>query len=235
MQDSRWFRCPHPARHPLPHRATSSLPALLLLGLITLFGLGAPKAGAESSGAADLAPRVALHTAQGDIVVELDAVHAPLTTANFLHYVDQKRYDGATFYRTVPIGDDGKYGMLQGGLFGSKTPAFKPIAHESTAVTGLHHVDGTISMGRNAPGTAASEFFIVMGDLTALDATDSDPGYAAFGHVTSGMELVHELLAMPHRPDDGKSAISGQLLATPVTILSARRVPVPAATPSAAP
>ena len=169
------------------------------------------------------AVQVRLHTAQGDIVLALDPAHAPVTTANFLHYVDQKRFDGAQFYRAVPIGDDGKYGMLQGGLYGTRLQPFKPIVHEAPAVTGLHHVDGAVSMARGAPGTAASEFFIVIGDLVDLDGKDGDPGYAVFGRVESGMDVVRQLLAMPRSADAGGEVMHGQMLASPVKIISVRR------------
>lgn len=162
--------------------------------------------------------------AHGDIVLALDPVHAPKTTANFLRYVDQERFDGARFYRAVPMGEDGQHGLLQGGLYGSRVPTFKPIAHEAPAVTGLRHVDGAVSMARGAPGTAASEFFIVIGDLDYLDGKDDDPGYAVFGHVESGMDVVKQLLAMPRSPDAGGAGMHGQMLANPVKILTARRV-----------
>ena len=178
--------------------------------------------------------KVLLHLQAGDIVIVLDAEHAPVTTANFLHYVDQKRYDGARFYRALKIDDTGQYGLLQGGLRGGRVQEFKPIAHESPAVTGLHHVDGAVSMARNAPGTATSEFFIVVGDLSSLDGGADDPGYAVFGHVESGMPLVHDLLGLPRSQDAGDGSMQGQILAEPVKILSARRVaptPAPAKAP----
>jgi peptidyl-prolyl cis-trans isomerase A (cyclophilin A) len=168
---------------------------------------------------------VRLQTAQGDIVLALDPAHAPVTTANFLHYVEQKRFDGAQFYRAVPIGEDGQYGLLQGGLYGTRLQPFKPIAHEAPAVTGLHHVDGAVSMARGAPGTAASEFFIVIGALADLDGKDDDPGYAVFGHVESGMDVVRQLLAMPRSADAGGTEFRGQMLVAPVKIISARRLP----------
>jgi len=171
--------------------------------------------------------RVVLHLEIGDIVIALDAEHAPLTTANFLRYVDQKRYDGARFYRALKVDEAGQYGLLQGGLRGGRIQEFKPIAHESPAQTGLHHVDGAVSMARNAPGTATSEFFIVVGDLPSLDGGEGDPGYAAFGHVESGMPLVHDLLGLPRSPDVGDGTMAGQMLAHPVRILSARRVAPP--------
>jgi peptidyl-prolyl cis-trans isomerase A (cyclophilin A) len=123
---------------------------------------------------------VVLHTSMGDITVALEKDRAPLTVKNFLHYVDTKRYDGATFYRAVDVGDEGKYGMLQGGIRADPKKVFAPIPHESPLVTGLSHVDGAISMARFAPGTAKAEFFIVMGNLTSLDGKPDgrDPGAA---------------------------------------------------------
>jgi peptidyl-prolyl cis-trans isomerase A (cyclophilin A) len=171
--------------------------------------------------------RVLLHLEAGDIVIALDAEHAPLTTANFLRYVDQKRYDGARFYRAVKIDEAGQYGLLQGGLRGGRIQEFKPIVHESPVVTGLHHVDGAVSMARNEPGTATSEFFVVIGDLQSLDGGEGDPGYAVFGHVESGMPLVHDLLGLPRSQDAGDGSMTGQMLANPVRILSARRVAPP--------
>ena len=191
---------------------------------------GSPPQSAESIIAATPAPaalpavQVLIHTAQGDIVLALDPSHAPVTTANFLHYVDQKRFDGAQFYRAVTIGDDGQYGLLQGGLFGTRLQQFKPIAHEAPAVTGLHHADGVISMARGEPGTAQSEFFIDIGDMPEYDGNSEDPGYAVFGRVESGMDVVKQILAMPRSGDAGGADFHGQMLASPVKIISARRV-----------
>ncbi|HYP78902.1 MAG TPA: peptidylprolyl isomerase [Steroidobacteraceae bacterium] len=102
---------------------------------------------------------------------------------------------------------------------------FKPIAHESPAVTGLSHVNGTISMARTDPGTADADFFFIIGDLTALDgkADGSDPGYAAFGHVTQGMEILKQVLLAPRSEDVGDGSMKGQILSEPVKILSIRR------------
>ena len=195
---------------------------------------------APPSAAASVA--VLLHTEAGDIVLALDAQHAPVTTANFLRYVDRKRYDGAEFYRAVKVDDEGHYGLVQGGLHGGHasparpagsarparpvkpTPMFPPIAHESPAQTGLHHVDGAVSMARREPGPATSEFVIVIGELTSLDGQDGDPGYAVFGHVQEGMEVVGRMLVMPRSADTGDGSMGGQMLASPVKILSARRL-----------
>jgi peptidyl-prolyl cis-trans isomerase A (cyclophilin A) len=186
----------------------------------------APAVPVTPAPAAVPAVQVQLHTAQGDIVLALDPVHAPVTIANFLHYVDQKRFDGAQFYRAVTIGDDGQYGLLQGGLYGTRLQPFKPIAHEAPAVTGLHHADGAVSMARGEPGTAQSEFFIDVGDMPEYDGNKDDPGYAVFGRVESGMDVVKQLLAMPRSADAGGADFHGQMLASPVKIISARRVVV---------
>jgi peptidyl-prolyl cis-trans isomerase A (cyclophilin A) len=170
--------------------------------------------------------RVILKTALGDIVIAVETQRAPITAANFLRYVDQKRLDGSEFYRSMAVGEDGQFGLVQGGVRGNPKRVFKPIAHESTAVTGLSHVNGAISMARADPGTATADFFIVIGDLVSLDAQPNggDPGYAVFGHVVDGMDVVHLIFGQPRSPTAGKGVMQGQMLATPVKILSARRV-----------
>jgi peptidyl-prolyl cis-trans isomerase A (cyclophilin A) len=168
---------------------------------------------------------IVIHTALGDIRLALEADRAPLTVRNFLRYVDLKRFDGCDFYRAVKIDEEGKYGLVQGGLHGNPKRAFKPVAHEAPAVTGLSHVSGAISMARTAPGTATADFFIVVGDLVALDGKpgDDDPGYAVFGRVTDGMEVVRQILDQPRSPEAGEPVMKGQMLANPVKILSVRR------------
>jgi peptidyl-prolyl cis-trans isomerase A (cyclophilin A) len=180
--------------------------------------------------------RVVLLTTLGNITLELDAARAPLTTANFLRYVDQKRFDGIAFYRALPIGEDGRYGLVQGGAKGDPKRVLKPVAHESPAQTGLSHVDGAISMARMAPGSATGDFFIVLGGLTSLDgnAASGDPGYAVFGRVAEGMKVVKQILAQPRDPEAGaESGMKGQMLAKPVQIVQARRAPPPPAPPPA--
>jgi peptidyl-prolyl cis-trans isomerase A (cyclophilin A) len=185
---------------------------------------------APPTSAAPAAPatvKVVLTTSLGDILVAVETERAPITAANFLRYVDQKRLDGSEFYRAVPITDDGQYGLIQGGLRGNPKRVFKPIAHEPTSVTGLSHVNGAISMARADPGTATADFFIVVGDLPALDAQPNggDPGYAVFGRVLDGMDVVHDILGQPRSPTAGEGILQGQLLATPVRILTVRRAP----------
>lgn len=204
----------------------------LLLALPAVFCMGQD---AASPAVADAPPvvvpatvPVVLHTTVGDIHIALEVERAPITAGNFLRYVDDKRFDGITIYRAYKASEDGRYGLVQGGLNDPKK-LFKPIAHESPATTGLSHVDGAISMGRDAPGTAVADFFIVIGDLVSMDgkADGSDPGYAVFGRVTQGMDVVRSMLDLPRSEKADHPAMQGQMLAEPVKILTARREPAP--------
>lgn len=186
----------------------------------------APATSASDSAAPPAAPatvRVDLHTTFGDIVLALEKDRAPITTANFLRYVDQKRFDNIEFYRALKFDEEGQSGLIQGGLRGNPKRVLKPIAHEPTTVTGLSHVDGAISMARAEPGTADADFFIVVGDVPSLDARPDDPGYAVFGRVVQGMDIVHTILVQP-TSDAGEGVMKGQMLAIPVKILTARRL-----------
>ncbi|CAM3136454.1 hypothetical protein SPAN111604_05705 [Sphingomonas antarctica] len=111
-------------------------------------------------------PRVALNTEAGTIVLELDAKHAPISTANFLRYVDQRRFDGIVFYRVMrlPYGDPPS-GLIQAGTRYDPKRTLKPIAHEPTSQTGVLHKAGAISMARFAPGTATGDFSILLSDM----------------------------------------------------------------------
>jgi len=182
----------------------------------------------QPAAAPSASPRVTLQTKAGAITVELAADKAPITCANFLRYVDHGRYDGADFYRAMKIVPDPLAGLIQGGVENNPAKSYKPIAHESTKVTGLSHKDGTISMARYAPGTATSEFFIVVGDLVSLDAdptqSGDNQGFAAFGHVVDGMDIVRKILTAPVSPTRGEGVMKGQMLEPKVTIVSAKRV-----------
>lgn len=209
---------------PLRHGARLAL-LVLLHGLLPVASAQEPAA-APTAPAAVQAVSVVMHTSLGDIQVALDPQRAPLTVANFLRYVDAKRFDNATFYRAVKVGLDDMYGMVQGGIKGDPKKVFKPIAHESPSTTGLSHVDGAISMARTDPGTATADFFFVIGDLTALDgkADGTDPGYAVFGRVAQGMEILKRILVLPRSEDVGDGSMRGQMLAEPVKILSIQRI-----------
>jgi len=191
-------------------------------------------------------PRVKIETAQGAIVVELYPDKAPITVANYLKYVDRGLFNGATFYRASrPPGYTGTdYGLIQGGLQNDPKKVLPPIAHESTVKTGLtHKAEGTISMGRHAPGTAQSDWSITLGDMSYLDADPKDPkktpGFAAFGQVVEGLDVVQKIIALPTDPTKGEGAMKGEMLKQPVRITRISRVaatsaPPPPATPPAA-
>ena len=175
--------------------------------------------------------RVALVTELGTIELALDGAHAPISTANFLRYVDARRFDGIGFYRAMHLAwGDQPNGLLQGGLRDPRR-LFPPIAHEPTSQTGLSHTAGALSMARNAPGTATADFSILLSDMTGLNADPkaSDPeaeaGYAVFGKVTSGMDVVRKIWDSPISQTLGDGVMRGQMLEAPVKILSARRLP----------
>jgi peptidyl-prolyl cis-trans isomerase A (cyclophilin A) len=164
--------------------------------------------------------RVALDTSAGRIVLALDRGRAPITTANFLAYVDQKKLDGETFYRAFKYGDGG---IIQGGArtAGKQLP---PIAHEPTSQTGLSNKAWTIAMANAGPGTAGSDFFIMTTDIPAFDAKAGDIGFAAFGRVVEGQEVVEAILAAPVSPTKGEGSMIGQMLDPVVKIVTAERV-----------
>ena len=163
---------------------------------------------------------VAIKTSVGTIVVRLDAAHAPRTVKNFLHYVDTHAYDNTTFYRTVRRATEPQSSIevIQGGRNPQvSSPMIVPIALEPTNKTGLHNTDGVIAMARTAdPNSATTEFFIDVGDDRFLDAGGpTGPGYAAFGKVIRGMDVVHKIHQAP---------ASGESLTPPVHIDRISRV-----------
>jgi peptidyl-prolyl cis-trans isomerase A (cyclophilin A) len=172
--------------------------------------------------------RVALKTTKGVIAVDLNVGKAPITAGNFLRYVDRRLYDKSTFYRSSRIKGAPQTGVIEGGLRGDPVKILKPIAHESTTKTGLTHKDGTISMARRAPGSATSDFFICVGDQQGFDAdptrSGDNVGFAAFGQVVEGMDVVRTILALPTSPTAGVGVMRGEMLSPPVPILTARRV-----------
>jgi peptidyl-prolyl cis-trans isomerase A (cyclophilin A) len=193
----------------------------------TLLALAAVASLATAAHAQTANPRVVITTTVGAITLELAADKAPITTANYLRYVDRRLYDGTSFYRaSKPPGQTtNDYGSIQGGLRDDVKKKLPPIAHESTLKTGLKHGDGIISMGRYAPGTAQADWVICVGDMSYLDATPTDPGFAAFGHVTEGMDVVRQILGLPTDPNAGVGAMKGEILVKPVRIISIRRAP----------
>lgn len=147
-------------------------------------------------------PKVEFETDLGNITVELYPEQAPVTVGNFIRYVNEGRLKGATFYRTVRLGNqsenDIKIEVIQGGLYKDNHPGMlPPIKHEPTNETGILHQDGVISMARDEPGSATSEFFICIGDQPSLNyggmRNPDGKGFAAFGKVVSGMDVVRRI------------------------------------------
>jgi len=173
---------------------------------------------------------VVLDTALGEIEIAVDTGRAPVSAGDFLSYVDQGLYEGASFYRTVmPENDNGTpaISVIQGGV---QDPArtLPPVRHETTAETGLRHEDGVISLARTDPGTGGgSAFFICIGDQPSLDfggmRNPDGQGFAAFGRVVRGMDVVHAIHGQAADAESDSAYTAGQILTTPVTILGARR------------
>jgi peptidyl-prolyl cis-trans isomerase A (cyclophilin A) len=184
---------------------------LHLLALALLVSCGKPN------------PQVVIRTELGDIRVELYPYDAPVTTANFLRYVDDNLFEGASFYRTVTMDNqpdnDIRIEVIQGGL-AVDTSYYPPIVHEPTIQTGIKHRNGVISMARLEPGSATSEIFICVGDQPELDfqgrRNPDGQGFAAFGRVVDGMEVVRRIHTRP---------AEGQWLSPPIPIRNIVRVP----------
>jgi peptidyl-prolyl cis-trans isomerase A (cyclophilin A) len=193
-----------------------------------LAGLGVFGASRALAQAAPARPSVIFSTSDGPITIELAVDKAPLTSANFLRYVDAHRLDRTRFYRAMKIVPDPLNGLIQGGVGGMAVELFPPVAHESTTQTGLRHVNGTISLARNAPGSATCDFFICVGPVPSLDAdptaTGDNLGFAAFGQVTDGMDVVRNILLSPTSPTEGEGVMKGQMLDPTVPIVTVRRV-----------
>lgn len=168
--------------------------------------------------------RVRIETEAGPIVVALDHAHAPVTVENFVRYVDEHRFDGTTFYRAARTRGFEDRGFIQGGIRRNYRRMLPPIAHEPTSRTGIRHGPGTISMARSEPGMAMGEFFITTNEMPQMDAHGDDQGFAAFGRVVEGMDVVRRILASPTTPNAGSGAMRGQMITAPVAIRSIRRL-----------
>ena len=168
--------------------------------------------------------KVVMETELGTINMDLYPEKAPVTVFNFLEYLDEHLYEDAHFYRVVHLknqpDNDILIEVIQGGLGFDKHPMeLPPIEHEITEKTGIIHENGTISMARLEPGTASSEFFICINDQPELDfggrRNPDGQGFAAFGKVTSGLNVVKKIQVMP---------VNGQLLEKIVKIISIKRI-----------
>jgi len=153
---------------------------------------------------------VLIHTDLGDISVELYMEKAPVTASNFLAHVEHDDYTNSMFYRVVRMDNQPqskvKIEVIQGGLFHDEVlDTITPIRHESTQETGILHTDGVISMARMEPGSASTEFFICIGDQPSLDhggkRNPDGQGFAAFGKVVKGMDIVRAIQA---QADEGQ-------------------------------
>ena len=174
--------------------------------------------------------RVRLETALGAIDIEVYPARAPITAINFLRYVERGEYDGGRFHRTVRAGNqpDKKVliDVIQAGRDPVERPPELPVILERTSDTGLRHVDGAVSMARDGPDTATSDFFICIGDQPELDfggrRNPDGQGFAVFGRVVRGMDVVRRIHAAP---------ADGQTLTPPVVIRKAAEVLSPLALP----
>jgi peptidyl-prolyl cis-trans isomerase A (cyclophilin A) len=167
--------------------------------------------------------RVRIETSAGTIVVALDHRHAPVTTTNFVRYADDHRFDGTGFYRSVHTRGAPTEGFVQGGIAHSARLLLPPIRLEPTTETGLRHRDGTISMAHSTPDTAMGDFVLCIGAQPGLDAhpEKKDRGYAAFGRVVEGMDVVRRIHAAPTVEVGGKAS---ERIAAPVRIIRVARV-----------
>ena len=181
-----------------------------------------------------------IETPLGEIEVELYPDRAPLSVAQFLRYVDGGHYDGAaTFYRATHTANGDAHDVVQGGMRtlpmlvrdggeSEAEPPFPPVPHEITQDTGIRNERGTLAYARNEPGTANTEIFFNVGDNFVLDTGAGDPtrdgfGYATFGRVVRGMEVLDEIHRLPTDAPAAREVVQGQILNEPVPILSARR------------
>jgi peptidyl-prolyl cis-trans isomerase A (cyclophilin A) len=209
----------------------------MVLGLLAIPALAqtapapAPTPAPSPTPAAAPLPRVAIDTTEGRIVVEVEIKRAPVSAANFLRYVDAKRLDGITFYRTSHVAE--RFGFVQFGVNGDPKLVFPPIKHEPTSQTGIKHLEGTLSLPRFGPGTARGDFTISIGDQPSFDAdpardpgtTRLDLGYAAFGRVVDGMDVVMKIFSAPISPTATlRGSFRGEIPVKPVRIITARRV-----------
>lgn len=167
--------------------------------------------------------RVRLVTSAGDIVVALDARRAPRTVANFLAYVDDGRLNGTTFYRSARRKGDPAHGFIQGGIGTDARRTLDPVPIEPTSKTGLRHLDGTISMAHGIdPNGATGNFSIMVGANPGLDARGRSPGFAAFGQVIAGKDVVKRILALP--TGGGRDAMKDQMILRPVALIRVERM-----------
>lgn len=196
----------------------------LIFSLSTLLCLIAMPAASAAPGGSPAIVRVRITTSAGAITVALDARRAPKTTANFLAYVDDGRLDGTTFYRAARNKSAPAFGFIQGGIdTDARRVIVPPVQLEPTSLTGIRHLDATISMARKVePNSATGNFILTVGPAHRLDAQGSYLGYAAFGRVVGGMDVVKRILAVP--TGGGTGEMRGQMILRPIALISAKRL-----------
>jgi peptidyl-prolyl cis-trans isomerase A (cyclophilin A) len=176
--------------------------------------------------------RVRVQTELGDIVVEVDPARAPITSANFLKYVDAGHYDGGIWHRTVKMDNQPessvKIEVIQAGVNPERAKeSFPAITLERTNLTGILHKDGVVSMARGTPDSATSGWFICINDQPSLDfggkRNPDGQGFAAFGRVTSGMDVVRKIQMAPSS-NDRTTNTEAQRLTPPIKILKVARI-----------
>ncbi|HTU99852.1 MAG TPA: peptidylprolyl isomerase [Luteitalea sp.] len=176
--------------------------------------------------------KVRVQTDLGDLVLEVDVKRAPATAANFLAYVDGGHYDGGTFHRTVRMDNQPestiKIEVIQAGVNPERAKSgFPAIALERTTVTGLKHTDGVISMARGTPDSATSGWFVCINDQPTLDfggmRNPDGQGFAAFGRVVSGMDVVRKIQMAPSSSNRTVNT-EAQKLTPPIRIVKASRI-----------
>ena len=187
----------------------------VLAPLAALF-LSNPLAAEPAATPAASEVKVALDTSAGRIVLALDPVYAPVTTANFLKYVDGGRFNGEGFYRAMKFGDGG---LIQAGVTSNARKLLPPIKHEPVSETGIKHVAGTVAMANLGPGTARADFFILTTEAPSFNDT-----FAAFGKVVEGMDVAKSILASPVSATKGEGVMRGQMLDPVIKITKASRL-----------
>ncbi len=176
------------------------------------------------------AVEVMIETEVGNIEIAVYPEAAPKSARSFLDHLDQGLLEGGAFYRVVRKDNDNGapiIEVIQGGVVDPEK-SLPPVAHETTNETGITHLDGTVSLGRFEPGSASgAAFFITIGDQPSLDfggmRNEDGLGFAAFGRVVSGMEVVRRIQQMDATAPADNPYVQGQLLASPVAILKAAR------------
>ena len=217
-------------------RARPAIGATALM-LVAATSLVSSQAGEEER---DAIVRVVFETALGDIEIAVYTSRAPISATNFLAYVDGGHYDGATLYRAARKSAPGTIGIVQGGLLAAAmsgesayldraTPPLPPIDHETTQTTGIPNERGTLALARLEPGTASSEFFFNLSDNPELDTDAGTPGrdgfgYATFGRVVQGIDVLDAMLGLPADGETTIEQVRGQVLRDPIGIRRAYRV-----------